>query len=61
MVKHIIDIPKETNDKIRMCKIKHNLKNVSEVVKFFVNGDQDDDCNSWQETYRQNKVLTTMD
>ena len=61
MVKHIIDIPKEVNDKIKICKIKHNLKNVSDVIQFIVNGDPDDDCCSWQETYNQNKVLTKMD
>jgi len=46
MVKHIIDIPKETNDKIKMCRIKHpELKNVSDVIAFVFDGDPDDDCN----------------
>lgn len=57
MVKHIIDIPKETNDKIKMCRIKHpELKNVSDVIAFVFNGDPDDDCNSWQEMYKQNGI-----
>jgi hypothetical protein len=39
MVKHIIDIPKETNDKIKMCRIKHSdLKNVSDVIAFVFDG-----------------------
>lgn len=61
MVKHIINIPKETNDKIKMCKIKHDLKNVSDVIEFIINSDPDNDCCSWQETYKQNGIKTEMD
>lgn len=57
MVKHIIDIPKETNDKIRMMKIKHpELKNVSDVVEYVVMHDPDDDGCSWKSVYRENGV-----
>lgn len=58
MVKHIIDIPKETNDKIKMWRMKHpDLKNVSDVLERVIGmSDPDNDCNSWRETYRQNCI-----
>ena len=58
MPKHTIDISAETNNKIKLWRMKYkDLKNVSDVLDRVIGmSDPDGDDNSWQGTYRQNGV-----
>lgn len=58
MPKHTIDISTETNNKVKLWRMKHpELKNISDVLDRVIGmSDPDDDSNSWQGTYRQNGV-----
>lgn len=58
MPTHTIKITTETNNKVKLWKMKHpELKNVSDVFDCVIGmSDLDDDGNSWQGTYRQNGV-----
>lgn len=59
MPTHTIKITTETNDKIKMWRMKYKeLKNVSDVLDRVIGmSDPDDESNSWQGTYRQNGVV----
>lgn len=57
MPTHTIKITTETNDKIKLWRMKYKeLKNVSDVLDCVIGMSDPEDCNSLQETYRQNGV-----